>query len=137
MRKLKNSSKLLVVLCILTVAVRAQVKPHPDDKLYAQLVTFAGQITIENHPDLGKTPARNFGLLFQKAGCKSCLVLAISDDTGRYTLTVARGKYRVIAREARGGFEESHDLLSAKQARIIVVSKNANRIDFDISITLP
>jgi hypothetical protein len=71
---------------------------HKDDNLYDELVTIQGKVQILNHPELGRTEGVGIPLLFQRDGCKDCLIGTRTDINGSYEITVGRGRYRVIVR---------------------------------------
>ncbi len=128
---------LLVILMNLFISVMGQeVKVHPDDKLYDKVFIVRGKIDILNHPTLGKTEGRNISVLFQKVGCKTCLILTTSDSDGNYVIGLSKGKYKVIMRFVRGGSEPSFDLLAPSQPRILNVTKSNRPIEFNIQMML-
>jgi len=118
-------------------AQRTSVRVHPDEHLYENLFTIAGKMEILNHPTLGRIPASNEGFLLQRIGCKPCVVGVITDNDGNYSVTVGRGKYRVINREGFGGGKPSFDRFSPKQQRIVDASKGKRQIQLNLEIVLP
>jgi hypothetical protein len=62
-----------------------------------------------------------------------------ADGEGKYSLTVSKGKYRVIKRgpKASNDFSKVYDFLSPLQKRIVDVSGKENPIIFNIEILLP
>lgn len=110
---------------------------HEDDYLYDQLVTIKGKVQILNHPELGKTEGAGIPLLFQRQGCKQCLIATRTDTNGSYEITVSRGRYRIIVRETRGGGASSYDLLAPDQPRYVNATSRVQTNEFDIRIVLP
>jgi hypothetical protein len=110
---------------------------HSDDKLYDELVTIRGKAVILNHPQLGKTDGGGLPLIFQREDCKRCLVATRTNLDGSYEITVARGRYRVILRETRGGGSPSYDLLAPSQPRYIEATSQLQPNVFDLQVVLP
>jgi hypothetical protein len=109
-----------------------------DDDVYDQLVTIKGSVQILNHPELGKTAGSGMAIIFQRADCKRCIITAVTDKDGKYEVRVGRGRYKVIAREGRGGGAPSFDLLAPDQPRYVdaySLLPEGNR--FDIKLVLP
>lgn len=98
----------LAVIGVLTAgAIKATpciaYSEHDDDEIYNQLVTIKGTVQILNHPDLGKVAGSGLAIIFQRAGCKHCVTVAVTDRDGNYEIRVSRGRYKIVARESRGG----------------------------------
>ncbi len=110
---------------------------HKDDNLYDQLVTIKGKVQILNHPELGRTEGVDIPLLFQRDGCKECLIATRTDANGSYEITVGRGRYRVIVRETRGGGAPSYDLLAPDQPRYVNATSRVQANEFDLRVVLP
>lgn len=110
---------------------------HEDDRLYDQLVTIKGKVTILNHPELGRTAGSYMSLLFQRDGCRQCLIVARTDADGNYEIGVGRGRYRLIVREARGGGAPSYDLLAPDQPRYVNATSVLQPNVLDVRVVLP
>ena len=133
--------KLLFTLPILflisgTLAL-GQSKNSADDKLYDELRTIRGKVTILNHPSLGKTAGRNIKVLLQRLDCRKCLISVEADSEGNYSVTVSKGKYRLIYRSQRIPNGPTYDYLAPMQQRIIDASATQSLVRFDIDISLP
>jgi hypothetical protein len=114
-----------------------QSKNRSDDRLYDDLRTIQGKIVILNHPQLGRTEGRNIHVLFQRMDCKRCVFSVQSDSDGNYSMTVAKGRYRVIARGPKETNGENYDLLSPSQKRTVEATSGATMFSFDVEILLP
>ena len=114
-----------------------QSSNHADDRLYDQLVTIKGKVTILNHPELGRTGGSYMSLLFQRDDCRQCLIVARTDADGNYEIGVGRGRYRLIIREARGGGAPSYDLLAPDQPRYVNATSVLQPNVLDVRVMLP
>jgi hypothetical protein len=110
---------------------------HKDDYVYDQLVTIKGKVQILNHPELGMTEGSHMSLVFQRAGCRKCLVVARTDADGKYEIGLSRGRYKLILRESRGGGAPSYDLLAPDQPRYINATSVLQPNVFDVRVVLP
>jgi hypothetical protein len=110
---------------------------HKDDYVYDQLVTIRGKVEILNHPELGRTEGSSMPLVFQRDGCRMCLVATRTDMDGNYEITVARGRYKIIVRETRGGGAASYDLLAPNQPRYINATLRSQPNVLNLQVMLP
>lgn len=130
----------LAIIGLLTVgAVKASshVTYSEDDEVYNQLVTIRGTVQILNHPELGKIAGSGLAILFRRTDCKHCVVVALTDKDGNYEIRVGRGRYKLVARESRGGGAPSYDLLAPNQQRYINATSSlygGNHLDIKISL---
>jgi hypothetical protein len=143
-KEMKNRKYLYIASVILitnlaSVIVFAQdwVRPHPDDYVFNEIVLIKGHVTILNHPQLGRTVGNGIYLVFQREGCKKCLVATSADLNGNYQILVGRGRYKVISRDARGGGAPSYDMLAPDQPRYINVQNLVSGETFDINVVIP
>ena len=129
----------LAVLLIMAAAVYAQdwARPHPDDYVFNEVVLIKGHVTILNHPELGTTVGNGVYLVFQREGCKQCLVATSTDLEGNYQILVGRGRYKVISRDARGGGAPSYDMLAPDQPRFINAQNKVHGETFYIKVVIP
>lgn len=129
----------VVVLLMVGVTVHAQggARPHPDDYVYDEVVLIKGHVTILNHPELGTTVGNGVRLVFQREGCKKCLVATATDLEGNYQILVGRGRYKVISRDTRGGGAPSYDMLAPDQPRSIDAQNKVHGETFDIKVVIP
>lgn len=110
---------------------------HRDDFVYEQLVTIKGKVQILNHPTLGRTEGSSIPIVFQRDGCRSCLIAIRADLQGNYEIGVGRGRYKVIVRDTRGGGAPSHDLLASDQPRYINATLTSKPNILDLRVVLP
>ena len=123
----------------MAAAVYAQdwARPHPDDYVFNEVVLIKGHVTILNHPELGTTVGNGVYLVFQREGCKQCLVATSTDLEGNYQILVGRGRYKVISRDARGGGAPSYDMLAPDQPRFINAQNKVHGETFYIKVVIP
>lgn len=105
-----------------------------DEDVYNQIVTIKGNVTILNHPEIGKTAASGMYLVFQRDGCRQCLVATRADLEGNYQILVGRGRYKVIVRNPS---PPTYDLLAPDQLRYIEANSLVQSNQFDIQLKLP
>jgi hypothetical protein len=129
----------LAALLIVAGAVYAQswARPHPDDYVFNEVVLIKGHVTILNHHELGTTAGSGVYLVFQREGCKRCLVATSTNLEGNYQILVGRGRYKVISRDARGGGAPSYDMLAPEQPRSIDAQNIVQGETFDIKVVIP
>jgi len=60
-----------------------------------------------------------------------------SDSEGNYSVTVSKGKYRVISRAPATTNGENYDWIASSQRRFVDASASNRLILFDIDIVLP
>jgi hypothetical protein len=106
-----------------------------DDDLYNLVGQLRGQVVLVNHPTLGRTPASGYYLLFQREGCKLCLIGVRTDVEGRYELLLGEGKYRIVEQSIqRTGDYIVLDFLPKRQAREVVVHSGSIATVFNIEV---
>ena len=126
-----------VLFLIFGTAALGQSNNDKDDKLYDELITIRGKLTILNHPSLGKTEGRNIKVLLQRLDCRKCLISVESDSEGNYSVTLSKGKYRLIYRSQRIPNGPTYDYLAPTQPRLIDASGIQSLVQFDVDISLP
>jgi hypothetical protein len=121
------------VLCCLAPNVAGQRRGHADDYLYNQTVTISGTVTASVAGKSDDAISVSQGLLFQRVGCRLCLIATRTDTQGRYTIHVGRGKYRVIVRD---GTNEGHlvDVVAPDQPRVINATNIVGGNEFNIRL---
>jgi hypothetical protein len=122
-------------------------KPYSvaDEYVYdGRIRRVKGKVNILNHPTLGKTPASGEQLIFQRDGCKDCLVGTNADADGNYDILLGVGKYRLIAEYKNcgvAGVEDcgGYNLLASDQEEYLVVYKGYpyGVIEFNINLVVP
>jgi hypothetical protein len=131
------STVLVVIMAGVIVYAQDWVRPHPDDYVFNEIVLIKGHVTILNHPELGRTVGSGMYLVFQREGCKKCLIATSTDLDGNYQILVGRGRYKVISRDARGGGAPSYDMLAPNQTRYINAQNKVSGERFDINVVIP
>jgi hypothetical protein len=127
-------------LLFLTWHVQAQRFPraHPDDFVYdGRIVEVKGQIRILSHPDPNISVFSGGGIVFQRVGCRDCLISVSADENGRYQVFLGRGRYKVIMRGGSGGLNPTYDMLAPDQPRYVEAKQSPYATEFDIKVVLP
>ena len=140
-------SLVLAIMASVSFAIYAQSKSScstADNEVYdGRMQQVKGKVMYLNHPDLGKTPATGQYLVFQREGCKDCLVATHADIDGNYKIFVGVGRYKLIVQETRcdyGGAGEAQcfNYLEPDQPHYIDVEKNRPySAEFNINLVLP
>jgi len=132
------SYRTALVIAVLVFAagasILASVRRHDDDDVYNQIVTIKGHVQILNHPELGKTPASGQYLVFQREGCKQCLVAVNADANGDYKVLVGRGRYKIIVRNPS---PPTYDMLAPDQSRYVTATSVLQDTQFDVNLVVP
>ena len=145
---MKNKIRLVLVLgfvCTVGSAYGQKGKPYSeeDDKVYdGRIQQVKGKVVYLNHPELGKTPASGQYLVFQRDGCKDCLVATHTDLDGNYKLFLGVGKYKIIVQFKNCGYAPTEDCagdnyLSANQPQYLTVARGLNGPEFNIELVSP
>ena len=127
-----------------TLAIGQKSKPYsPADRdVYdGRIAQVKGKVIYLNQPDVGKTPASGHYLVFQRDGCKDCLVATHADAEGNYKIFLGIGKYKLIVSECvcdYGGTGcDCHNLLAASQPQYITVERGRPYgAEFNIELVL-
>lgn len=121
---------ILTILGLVSVVVNAGYSDDNDVYLYNEIVTIKGRVQLLNHPVYGKVPAGGQYLVFQREGCKRCLVATHADKDGNYQIMVGKGKYKIIVFNPA---PPTFDLLAPDQPRFVTASILGETV-FDINI---
>ncbi len=105
-----------------------------EDDTYNRMVTIKGKVEILNNPVLGRTPASGVYLVFQRDGCKNCLVGAFADADGNYIIRVGLGRYKLIVYNPS---PPTYDLIAPGQARYVDAYPKLQETEFDIQLVVP
>ena len=142
-----KTSLVLFIFLMLGVAYAHGQKSKPysesDLEVYNRIEQVKGQVTILNHPELGKTAGTGMYLVFQREGCKDCLVATHTDGEGRYKIFIGIGKYKLIVQEKNCGYAPTedcagHNLLASDQEQYLVVERGRPYgAEFNINLVLP
>jgi len=146
---MKNKIRLsfvLVFVCTVGSAYGQKSKPYSeaDSEVYdGRIQQIKGRVVYLNSPELGKTPASGQYLVFQRDGCKDCLVGTHTDAEGNYELFLGVGKYKLIVQFKNCGYAPTedcagHNYLSANQPQYLIVERGpAYSREFDIELVWP
>ena len=132
MRNLKGRIFLTTILVFLAVNASIAFGQGKSD-VYNEIGIVKGQVRILNNPEIGDTPASVMYLVFQRVGCKRCLIGTFADLDGNYKLFLGKGKYELII------FQPSrpiYDLLAPDQPRFVQVVPGTIDTIFNIRLTL-
>ena len=136
----------LVFVCTVVSAYGQKSKPYSeaDDEVYdGRIQQVKGKVIYLNHSTLGKTPASGEYLVFQREGCKDCLVATHTDGEGNYKLFLGAGKYKLIVQFKNCGYAPTedcagHNYLSADQPQYLIVERGPLYSgEFNIELVLP
>lgn len=101
-----------------------------DADAYNNIGTITGHVEI-NNTELGWVSSPGQFLVFQRVGCKKCLVGIYTDSKGDYKIDLGLGKYKLIV------FKPSPpvtDMLAPSQARYVEVRSVIEDVVFDIAL---
>lgn len=105
-----------------------------DDDTYNRMVTIKGHVEILNNPVLGRTPGSGMFLVFQREGCKNCLVGTFADAKGNYSIRVGLGRYKLIVYNPS---PPTYDLIAPDQSRYVDAYPKLQDTEFDIKLVVP
>jgi hypothetical protein len=124
---------------LLLAALMAPIATANEGQLFNHVGTIRGQVTIDNHPDLGRTPCRNCAFLLRFTKCKDALLYVQTDAAGIYKVRIGLGRWKVIMHDIPGEFgtEESWNMLSPNQPNYVDIKSAVDEQSFDIVVHLP
>lgn len=127
---------LLVPAFILTtISVTSLASSSDNDfDVYNRLATIKGNVQLLNHPEHGKVPAGGQYLVFQRNGCKYCLIATNADKDGNYRIRVGQGKYKVVVYNPSSAI---YDMLAPGQARFVTAMSTIQDTQFDVNLLIP
>lgn len=136
MEILSSSVLYLVLVFSMTFDLSQNVGREDNDDIFDRLIVIKGKVIELNNTDLGETPANsNFVLIFQKDGCKTCLIATNPDLEGNYRIHVGKGKYRLIVKSPSPPMS---NLLAPDQQNYIDARKPSSQVvEFDVKLKLP
>jgi hypothetical protein len=105
-----------------------------EDDTYNRMVTIKGRVEMLNNPVLGRTPASGMYLVFQRDGCKNCLVGTFADSKGNYSIRVGLGRYKLIVYNPS---PPTYDMIAPGQARYVDAHPKLQDTEFDIKLVVP
>lgn len=110
-----------------------QTQTVVKDGVYNRMVTIKGHVEILNNPQLGKTAASGAYLVFQRVGCKDCLIGTYADENGDYRIRVGRGRYKLIVYNPS---PPTYDMIAPAQRRFVNAFPNLRDTQFDIQLVV-
>jgi hypothetical protein len=128
--------KILLVSALLlsSFSIATLAQSRDDFDVYNRLATIKGNVQLLNQPEYGKVPAGGQYLVFQRDGCKYCLVATNADKDGNYKIRVGQGKYKVIVYNPSSVF---YDMLALDQPRYVTATSVIEDTQFDIKLVIP
>jgi hypothetical protein len=97
-----------------------------DEKVYDGRIQRVKGKVVFLKKDNEKVPATGQYLVFQRDGCKDCLVGTETDSEGNYKLFLGVGRYKLIVQSKNCGYAPTqdcagHNYLAARQPQYLVV----------------
>lgn len=120
----------MVFLLFFVAIFAAPSAGQSDADAYDNIGTITGHVEI-NNTELGWVPSPGQYLVFQRVGCKKCLVGIHADSKGDYKINLGLGKYRLIVYKPS---PPVGDMLAPSQARYVEVHSVIQDIVFDIAL---
>ncbi|MBV9216833.1 MAG: hypothetical protein JO053_11710 [Acidobacteria bacterium] len=97
------------------------------------MATIKGHVEIMN-PVTGKVPAAGMFIVFQRVGCRDCLVGVYTDSYGDYRLRIGQGRYKAIVRNPS---PPEKDMLDRNQKRYVRAASPIVDQVFDLLLLVP
>ena len=132
LRRLTTAAVFMAAISVVTSLGQGQ--RIVEDDIYNRLVTIKGHVEILNNPVLGRTPASGMYLVFQRDGCKNCLVGTFADTNGNYSIRVGLGRYKLIVYNPS---PPTYDMIAPDQARYVDAYPRLQDTEFDIKLVVP
>lgn len=135
MIKLQVSAAATIFLAVVAVITSSGHSQRVvNDDIYNRMVTIRGRVEILNNPALGRTPGSGMYLVFQRAGCKNCLVGTFADAQGNYSIRVGLGRYKLIVYNPS---PPTYDMIAPGQPRYVDAYPKLHDTEFDIKLVVP
>lgn len=144
---MKNKIRLILVLvfvCTVGSVYGQKSKPYSeaDGKVYDGRIQQVKGKVVYLDGDHGKTPASGQYLVFQRDGCKDCLVATHTDREGNYKIFLGIGKYKLIVQFKNCGYAPTEDCvgynyLSANQPQYLTIKRGLHGPEFNIELVVP
>jgi hypothetical protein len=145
MMKILGIAALLMLGVCVSYGQKAKAYSQTDEYVYdGRIKQVRGTVTILDHPELGKTPGNGQYIVFQREGCKDCLIAVHSDIDGNYKVFLGPGRYKLIMQWKNCGYAPTedragHNLLADNQEQYLVVKEGYQfpaDITFNINLVL-
>lgn len=134
----------LAFVCMAAAAYGQKRKPYSETDAAAydgRIQQVKGKVVYLER-DNKKSPASGMYLVFQRDGCKDCLVATHTDGDGNYKLFLGIGKYKIIVQFKNCGYAPTEDCagqnyLSADQPQYLTVERGLTGPEFNIELVPP
>lgn len=137
-------SLLLAFVCAAGSAYGQKSKPYSeaDGKAYDGRIQQVKGKVVYLERDNKKIPGSGTYLVFQREGCKDCLIGTHTDRDGNYKLFLGIGKYKLIVQFKNCGYAPTencagHNYLSADQPQYLTVERGLSGPEFNIELVSP
>lgn len=124
----------VLVTAIASVTIFGFSQTLVNDDVYNRMVNITGHVEILNNPELGRTAGSGEYLVFQREGCRNCLVGTYADANGNYKIRVGRGRYRLIVYNPS---PPTYDMLASDQPRYVNATSVLQDNVFNIRLVVP
>ena len=134
--KIYSVSTLILVLTLVLNIKEVYSQTNGSKILANEIVQIKGTVRALANDKKKLLPVATISIIFQRVGCKKCLVATRTNLSGEYEIFVGRGKYKVIVYH----FNAEHrlyDVVSPEQNRYINAQDNYRANKFDILLTFP
>jgi hypothetical protein len=134
-----NKLQAVIATSVLVVAIASGTifgfsQTIVNDNVYNRMVNIIGHVEILNNPDLGRTAGSGEYLVFQREGCRNCLIGTYADANGNYKIRVGRGRYRLIVYNPS---PPTYDMIAPDQPRYVNATSILRDNVFDIKLVVP
>lgn len=130
---MKNKIQLVLILmfvCAVGSTYGQKSKPYSEEdaKVYDGRIQQVKGTVVYLEKNNEKIPASGQYLVFQRDGCKDCLVATHTDGEGNYKLFLGVGKYKLIVQFKNCGYAPTedcagHNYLAANQPQYLIVER--------------
>ena|SRR4028119_1711520 len=124
----------VLVTVIASVTIFGFSQTIVNDDAYNRMVNITGRVEILNNPEVGRTAGSGEYLVFQREGCKNCLVGTYADANGNYKIRVGRGRYKLIVYNPS---PPTYDMIAPDQPRYVNATSVLQDNVFDIKLVVP
>lgn len=144
---MKKAFQFIVILTLAcgvgsTYAQKSKPYSEEDGKVYDGRIRQVKGSVVYLGKNQEKIVASGTYLVFQRDGCKDCLVATHTDRDGNYELFLGIGKYKLIVEWKNCGYAPTEDcagdnLLSADQPQYLTVERGLHGPTFNIELVSP
>ena len=140
----KGFQLIFIFVCAASSIYGQKSKPYSEEdaKVYDGRIQQVKGSVVYLGKNQEKIIASGTYLVFQRDGCKDCLVATHTDRDGKYELFLGIGKYKLIAQWKNCGYAPTEDcagdnLLSANQPQYLTVERGVYGPIFNIELVSP